>query len=480
MTEVSYLWDGIITGDATEAPYDKAEFNEYINGIHSADTDDVLVIPGYLDDLEVTTSGGLSVSIKSGAALIQNYLYINTENTAVSIEYPSSNTYRYDFIVLRLNKSDQQVRVGVVKGTEVEDYTALEDPILTQTSAIWETPLAKIYLPGSSVNVQSKYIYDERIFAVTKFSQAVYSQDNIIKNSELMAIDSSDMPEGWEYYTYLGIPVGTMTTQTAATKTDIMPRGQTITLQGTKILLINNYLNIHNGDIFTLKGTFREETGNDSYIRFTINTLSSAGAILSPVFRTIEYIRLEADDEVQFTVTFKVEDADQYATGIQVQIYSPDGDTSVGQLILVRGYHPGPFRQIREYIPFATEVTDASWSDTPASTGTTGIDFTIDFNAQIMPQTRAVLLRLRGRDSGSAAGAPYMDILGYFAPFNSEYGHLDLQGVTNDVYRENTCVAPVNQALWDGQDETPQLRIDLVATGAGTFDATVEVLGIFV
>jgi hypothetical protein len=464
MTELSYLWDGIVVGDASLAPYDKDEFNTYIAGIHTADSDDAFVIPGYADDLEALTTGSMAVSISTGAAVIQHYMYVNTTARSLTLNRPQF--YRFDYIALELDVINQTVRLVVIEGNDSSDYTLLENPNLTQTTSLWQSPIARIFLDGTDFSVVKEFIYDERKFAITAYSAGKYDQKNLIKNSEFMCVPGGTTPSIWLWST-----TGSLDVQTVGSKAGAMSRGQTISFDGTDVLYHYVPLDgIQEGETFTLHGTFEEITGDASFIEFTIQGLGSLGSSVSVASLPVEqqFIRLEANDVVIFTKTFRVSGIPESGfKGLRLRIGSDGGTSNVGQCILVKGYHAGPLRQITEYIPAHNgPFTDASWTDTAKSTGTTTIDFTADFGAEILPQTKAVQLRLRGRDSGSAAGSPYMRILGYNATYANEYGRLDLEGVTNDVYREITCMS--------------QLRIDVVATGGGTFDATVEVMGIYI
>jgi hypothetical protein len=74
----------------------------------------------------------------------------------------------------------------------------------------------------------------------------------------------------------------------------------------------------------------------------------------------------------------------------------------------------------------------------------------------------------------------YLRSQGYAAPYNSYYGGVEVGGVTDDYYREMQCIVPVNQDIAVNQDDTPQMRLEVAATGANTFDATVEIMGILI
>ncbi|MFA7101462.1 MAG: hypothetical protein WC196_07045 [Bacilli bacterium] len=476
MTETSFLWDGVVTGDATYAPYNKTEFNKYMCGIHVETSDDVYVIPGYLNDLNITWTGGYSVSVNSGAAIIQNYVYINDAPLSLGVTKPSYGYYRYDYVVLQLNTSDQTIRLVIKEGIGVSDYTLLERPVLTQTGAIWESPIALLYVTYLYPNyIPQKYILDERKFAVTNYTLSKYSQNNLLSNSEFMCFNGSGIPENWDDTIF-----GTVTTATAAEKTSIMSRGQSFSVNSGRGYFQNVWLRgVAVNTPYTLRVSFKEIDGDTSRLEARVYSINSSGSATATL-AVQEFIELTADDEIDFSITFKITSVPTNFYGFRIQFISDGGITNIGQPIFVEGYHPGPFRQFHEYIGFTSALADAAWTDTAKSTGTTTVDLTASFNGEIQPQTKAVVARLRARDQGSAAGTASIGVLGYVAPFTADYGRLELDGVTNDVYRELTCVVPVNQPIYNAQSSVPQFRIDVVATGVGTLDATVELLGAFI
>lgn len=134
MTEKSYFWGGIATGDATLAPYDDDEFSDFIRVLFQDNTDEG-VIQDRLNDL--SCSGGTTpVVMSTGYALVDGKLYYNDAAKNITISTPVVST-RKDLIVLRKSWASQTVRVEVVQGVEGGGY-----PSLTQTDGVtWEIPL---------------------------------------------------------------------------------------------------------------------------------------------------------------------------------------------------------------------------------------------------------------------------------------------------------------------------------------------------
>lgn len=471
MTETSYLWDGLVTGDATLAPYNKTEFNKYIFGAYVEDSEFAFVIPGYLNDLEVVSTGGYAVSVSTGAALLQQQMYINSSPLSLSIDQVTDPTYfRFDYIALQLDQINQTLRAVVLKGLETNDYTLLENPALIQTGAFWQAPIARLFVDGSETSILAENIHDYRKFAVTTYTTNTFTYNqNLIQNSEFMAwsVPGTNNPSKWVRSGVAG--------DSAVAAFGSMVRGQAWSLPASSGLVYNNTDLQAQFPVCTVKGSFYVATGDASEL--IIGLSNASVTVPTTPFITKKYTRLEVGDIVEFQFTCRIPTTNP-TWRLAVSLRSNGGIHYIGQIILVPGYHPGPYRQMLETLPLLYPITDANWTNTAKSTSTTTIDFTATFGSDVLRQTKAVVLRLRGRDSGSAAGAPYMRILGYSAAFPIEYGRLDLEGVTNDVYRETTCICPVGQPIYAAQSQIPQLRIDIVATGAATFDATVEVIGI--
>lgn len=145
MTESSWFWDGVVTGDAGFAPYSEIEWSRVTKKLYSR-TDNQGAIKDTLNDLEVTTSGTNSVSINTGRALVKGWLYENSESTSLAIPTPVSNP-RIDRIVIRKSQVLQNVRATRIAGTENASPTA---PALTQVEDTdWDIPLVQARIETS-------------------------------------------------------------------------------------------------------------------------------------------------------------------------------------------------------------------------------------------------------------------------------------------------------------------------------------------
>lgn len=137
MTELSRMWDGTATGDASDAPYDSLDFSEVIQTLlaEAVPTNKSGVFRG-VDNVLGYTIGSGQVTIATGKALVAGRWYRNT--APVDITVPTASTGRRDRIVLRRDTAAQTVRLTRVAGVDNGSGTA---PALTQNSSTWDEPL---------------------------------------------------------------------------------------------------------------------------------------------------------------------------------------------------------------------------------------------------------------------------------------------------------------------------------------------------
>jgi hypothetical protein len=166
MTEKSYPWDGIVTGDAVLAPYDDDTWSDIWRKLFTKDRSLEGVIYGVLNNLLV--SGATSpITVATGAAMVDGKVYDNDTAVTLIIPTPSIGT-RIDFIVLRKRWATQTVRITRIAGVEGGG-----SPAITQLDGnIWDIPLAQViittagaitiadfrsYLPGQGVTADSSF-----------------------------------------------------------------------------------------------------------------------------------------------------------------------------------------------------------------------------------------------------------------------------------------------------------------------------------
>lgn len=164
MTELSTVWDGILTGDAAAvAPYSASEWAARQKLLQGQGT----VFPNY--GVLVGTGDGtypaLSVQAKSpattqieieiGAALVAGYLYQNTAALSFTVGANASGNARVDTVILRVDFVAQTVRGVVKQGTPAASPVA---PAMQQDATYWEIPLADIAVANGFVTLAQSTI----------------------------------------------------------------------------------------------------------------------------------------------------------------------------------------------------------------------------------------------------------------------------------------------------------------------------------
>lgn len=177
MTERSRFWDGVATGDATEAPYDAptefAAVLRSLSGAASVTTNLGGVFDAELNELAVT--GATSpVSVASGRALAYGNWYESDAAVNVAIPTPAAST-RIDRIVLRKDWTAQTVRITRIAG--VEGGAA---PALVQIAGTtWDTPLAQASITtGGAITLT-----DQREF-IPRANAAVHAHSSSIDGGD--------------------------------------------------------------------------------------------------------------------------------------------------------------------------------------------------------------------------------------------------------------------------------------------------------
>lgn len=154
MTERSYPWGGLVTGDATLAPYTQDAWSDIWRELFVNNPVSDGVIKDYASELGAT--GAVSpVAIATGAAMNTGTYYNNDLALNVAVDTPVGDT-RYDRIVLRKDWAAQTVRITLVEGVE----GAGVPPTLTQIDGnTWDIPLwtVEITILGAITLTDTRY-----------------------------------------------------------------------------------------------------------------------------------------------------------------------------------------------------------------------------------------------------------------------------------------------------------------------------------
>lgn len=449
------LWNGV--------SYSSLDINTFLTSYQYHDYFGC-VLPGVGNDLRVISSAG-GISVLSGAAVIHGLLFVSDSTVSFAISPNTTANTRYDFLVLRKDDYLQTARLMLVEG--VNGYTA---PYETSRDTTSDMVLATITMPAYTDVLPSYHIKDERIF----FSYHSQSE-NLLTNSEFLAVSQLTVgipPEAW---IYTGAPVAVSSTDITLTSYSSVlkqARGRYITL--TTGSLMQTFVFQEGVDANLALTGFVSCTSGTAFIR--IELLDQYEGVLGTFKETYIFDSLHTSAHVNCVAHFGGIDRAKYA---RFTFGSITGAVTFSGFTMCSGYTTDYTLPKSEVIMFKTPVTDANYDGDAKSTSTDTVDLTTDFGGNILIGTLGCYLRVRARDSGSAGAAAGTCYVGIAESSTGVQRRLQLAGVTNDVYRQIQIPVQVDRWVVEG-DATPQFYVDMAATGAGTLDVTIEIVGIYV
>lgn len=454
MTERSYMWDGTATGDASLAPYDKNEFNDYVFGMLSGLNPEGFIVPGYLDNLfpEIGSETPFNFVLHSGAALVHNYLYVSDEPQYVSLTIPAEGYYRVDRIVLRVDPLANTITLIVLEGEEttslLQSFSNIA-PLVQIEDFLWDYELARVLVDESETyNICG----DFRSFLVNLTD--VPNHTNLVYNSEFLGYSQiTDGPEQWET---------SGSVNRSGTLPETQERGTTAVFDGSETL------------------TYHQAVDSDTLQSIALTVLSVEDDFIILKLRgkklNSQYTDWIRSGNFYETITKLHYTFDEYISEIEIELERlPVTTTNAGQVICKIGFHPHNNQLFQELVGLREAYTSTTWDGDAKSTGTTLTTLTLFtyFNAG----TYASIMRLEGRDSGSAANACDIYLQANTAP-TTVYATMHCGGITNDTLRSLTCFMPTRLNIHKSINNDSRINIGVTASGAGTLDAWVEMVGL--
>ena len=146
---------GFFNSSGGDRVYDAADFAGYFaklvtNGIFYADT----------NNLKVTASDGIHISVAPGSAWIKGYAYENTQPLELVLATANGVYPRIDRVVLRLSAVDRSITLAIKTGVPLDLPVA---PSLTRTAEEYELGLADVLVGKGVVSITQDKITDTRL-----------------------------------------------------------------------------------------------------------------------------------------------------------------------------------------------------------------------------------------------------------------------------------------------------------------------------
>lgn len=389
MTELSYFWDGIVTGDAVEAApdgYTQDQFASILNTILASDSPGY-VIPGIDQaELDVTEQipAAMGVQVNAGAAIVAGFSYISDDKEQLTIAANASGNPRIDRIILRVDWAAKEIRLAVLQGTAAA--TPVPETLTQSFGATWEISLAYVWVANGATQIDDEEIHDERLFLPTyEASLEQVLQENLIFNSEYMGwsgleLSPVERPEGWGE---AGSP-----TYASSAKPSNMIRGRAVEITaGASDSGISQSFPIAADARYVLKVLVNVTAGDVGRIQILTDG-GTPTSITRYVRRTGSYI----DEYIYFTTPVD-------ATELTVRLWALNNNdvVSYGQALLIPGRIPGPYRPFHETISFdraGLEIYDVDGESTGNNTVTIP---TVDVNGVIADGTKAIIVNMSAR-----------------------------------------------------------------------------------
>jgi hypothetical protein len=194
MTEKSFYWSVLTTGDGQYSPYDNDEFSDIWRKLFQRDRTTQGYIENYENELAVTNPSGSTIRVATGAALVDGKFYETDADVDNTVSTPAAAT-RVDRVVLRKSWAAQTVRVAIVTGVEGAGV-----PSLTQTDGVtWEIPLAQVSITIGGVITLTDEREPARSPLVQSTGTAFEEIQSIDGNGIITSFDFQSIPQTYQH-----------------------------------------------------------------------------------------------------------------------------------------------------------------------------------------------------------------------------------------------------------------------------------------
>lgn len=176
MTQTSYPFDAGSGGVVLEAQW-RAMAKRW------ADTG---VILGGLNQLAVSehVPAQMGVDVATGQAWIEGIYYQSDAAEALLVGANATGNPRIDTVVVGVDFLNNTSTLYVLPGTAAADPSP---PTLTQTTSLWEFPLADVYVAAAAVSILTANISDRREFQLTEFQATMKEPVDLATTAALAA-----------------------------------------------------------------------------------------------------------------------------------------------------------------------------------------------------------------------------------------------------------------------------------------------------
>ena len=150
------FFNAVMNNGKADRLYTADDINDFFKGVLNDG-----VFRGVYENLLVTIGGAMTVMVYRGKAMINQHWFINDHQLNMNINSAHATLNRYTAVVLRYNKAERTVELGVVDGANAQTP---ELPTLTQTEELYEIALAYVYVGAGVTSITADKITDARSY----------------------------------------------------------------------------------------------------------------------------------------------------------------------------------------------------------------------------------------------------------------------------------------------------------------------------
>ena len=118
------------------------------------------VFPNPSSNLLVTSNGDMTINLSTGFAWINGYMYHNTDNLTLTVDYADATLKRIDRVVLKCDFVNREIKAYVKKGTFATNPIP---PTLERNVNAYELSVADILVENGVISIQQSKITDTRL-----------------------------------------------------------------------------------------------------------------------------------------------------------------------------------------------------------------------------------------------------------------------------------------------------------------------------
>lgn len=152
--EKSSFFNAVNVNGTYDRTYKAEDFAAYFGTVLTSG-----IFPSPSTNLQVVASSDMTVTVKSGDAFINGYMYHNTDDLILELNTADGVLKRIDLVVVRLDHVNREIKCHIKTGTFGSSPVK---PSLTRNEEVYELCLAEINIGNGIISINQDSIIDTR------------------------------------------------------------------------------------------------------------------------------------------------------------------------------------------------------------------------------------------------------------------------------------------------------------------------------